>query len=167
MTLGVALACLLGLVLVAWLLLPVAREAGGVETPPTDERSELEDLYIQREGTYSTLKELDFDHETGKLILDDYRELRSRYSEEAILILKRIDELEAVRDVKAGRGARAAKAASLAKVASPMKAVVAANLLAATRAAADAEATAAAKADSLANADIPAPAKSKTPRESS
>ena len=102
MSLGIALACLLGLAALAWLLLPVVREAGGFDMPPSDERSELEDLYIQREGVYATLKELDFDHETAKLSDEDYRELRARYSEEAILILKRIDELEAAR---AGSGA--------------------------------------------------------------
>ena len=105
MSLGLALACLLGLALLAWLLLPVVKEAGGFTSLPTDARSELEDLYIQREGTYATLKELDFDHETGKLIQDDYRELRARYSEEAVEILKRIDALEAVRDI-AERGQR-------------------------------------------------------------
>jgi len=109
MMLGVALACLLGLTLLAWLLLPVIREAGGFSPPPTDARSELEDLYIQREGIYATLKELDFDHETGKLVDDDYKELRARYSGEAIQILKRVDLLEAAR-AKAARAPSAPKA---------------------------------------------------------
>jgi hypothetical protein len=110
MSLGIALACLLGLAVLAWLLLPVAREAGGFEKPPSDERSELEDLYIQREGLYATLKELDFDHETAKLLDEDYRELRARYSAEAIRVLKRIDEIEAARESARTRGPRPASA---------------------------------------------------------
>ena len=107
MSLGIALACLLGLALLAWLLLPVVREAGGFDRPPSEERSELEDLYIQREGIYATLKELDFDHETAKILDEDYRELRARYSAEALQILKRIDVLEA--SAKRVPGGRAPK----------------------------------------------------------
>jgi hypothetical protein len=95
MSLGLALACLLGLAFLAYLLLPIALEAGGTLLRPSGARSELGDLYIQREGTYATLKDLDFDFETGKLIEQDYRELRARYSAEAARILTRIDELEA------------------------------------------------------------------------
>ena len=94
MILGIALACLLGLALAAWMLFPIVLEAGGNMTRVSSARSELEDLYIQREGTYATLKELDFDFETGKLIEQDYRELRARYSAEAARILQRIDQLE-------------------------------------------------------------------------
>jgi hypothetical protein len=108
MSLGIALACLLGLTMLAWLLLPVVREASGFDAPPSDARSELEDLYIQREGIYATLKELDFDHETGKLMVEDYRELRARYSDEAIQILNRIDALEVARAI-AARTPRAPK----------------------------------------------------------
>ena len=94
MSLGIALACLLGLGFLAYLLLPIVMEAGGNLPRPSDARSELGDLYMQREGTYATLKDLDFDYETGKLIEQDYRELRARYSGEAARILLRIDELE-------------------------------------------------------------------------
>lgn len=94
MSLGVALACLLALAILAWLLLPLVYEAAGLAPAPTSTRSELEDLYVQREGTYATLKELEFDHETGKLSDEDFKELRGRYSAEAVKILQRIDELE-------------------------------------------------------------------------
>jgi hypothetical protein len=95
MTLGIALACLLGLALLAWVLFPIVLEAGGNLRTISTARSELEDLFVQREGVYATLKELDFDYETGKLIEQDYRELRARYSAEAARILQRIDQLEA------------------------------------------------------------------------
>lgn len=101
--LGIALACLLALAALAYLLLPILLEATGQLATPSSERSELEDLYIQREGTYATLKELEFDHETGKLIVEDYRELRARYSEEAYSILKRIEQLEAKEEIEKKR----------------------------------------------------------------
>jgi len=108
-SLGVALACLLSFGLLGYLLYPIISEASGHLAQSSAARSELEDLYIQREGTYATLKELEFDHETGKLIEEDYRELRARYSGEAVRILRRIDELEAA---SPGPGDRPKKAAS-------------------------------------------------------
>ena len=103
MMLGIALACLLGLTILAALLLPIVREASGLLDRNPSSRSELGDLYIQRAGTYSTLKELEFDFETGKLIEQDYRELRGRYGEEAVRILRRIDELEGSDTPRDGR----------------------------------------------------------------
>ena len=94
MTFGIVLACLIGLAALAWMIFPVALQAIGKGEPPSSTRPELEDLYIQRAGTYATLKELEFDHETGKLIEEDYRELRARYAAEAAQILRRIDDLE-------------------------------------------------------------------------
>ena len=52
MSLGVALACLLCLAILAWLLLPVVQEASGLAPAVSDERSELQDLYVQREGSF-------------------------------------------------------------------------------------------------------------------
>jgi len=95
MILGIALACLMAAGLLAWVLFPILLEASGQMGRFSSARSELEDLYVQREGTYATLKELEFDFETGKLIEGDYRELRARYSAEAARILQRIDQLEA------------------------------------------------------------------------
>ena len=100
MSLGLALGCLLGLGALAYLLLPIVMDAGGQARTVSAERSELEDLYIQREGMYSTLKELDFDFETGKLTEEDYRELRARYSDEAVRILQRIEEIEKADEIR-------------------------------------------------------------------
>lgn len=94
MSLGLALACLLALAILGYLLLPIVHHAWEPPSAASSARSELEDLYIQREGTYATLKELEFDYETGKLIDEDFRELRSRYSAEAVRILRRIEEVE-------------------------------------------------------------------------
>ena len=56
MSLGVVVALLLGLGVLAWLLLPIVMDTATPEArTASDERSDLEDLYIQREGTYATL----------------------------------------------------------------------------------------------------------------
>ena len=104
MIIGIVLACLVGLALLAWMLLPLVLEASGNIAGLSSARSELEDLFVQREGTYATLKELEFDFETGKLVEQDYRELRARYSAEASRILQRIDQLEAASSPAPVRG---------------------------------------------------------------
>jgi hypothetical protein len=101
-SLGLAIGCLLGLALLGYLLVPLVREGGASAPAELDTRSELEDLYIQREGVYSTLKELEFDFETGKLMEEDFRELRSRYAAEAVRILARIDDLEGGEEPRSG-----------------------------------------------------------------
>lgn len=53
-----------------------------------------EHLLAEKENLYSTIKELDFDHETGKISDDDYRELKSEYTEKALGVLKELDQDE-------------------------------------------------------------------------
>ncbi len=52
----------------------------------------LPHLLVQKEVAYATLKDLDFDFKTGKLSEEDYQELKSRYEEEALSILEKIDK---------------------------------------------------------------------------
>ena len=59
------------------------------------------ELYFQRDTTYSMLKELEFDFQSGTLTEEDYRDLEARYKEKAISILKGIDDLEKGTDVEA------------------------------------------------------------------
>lgn len=51
------------------------------------------ELYSKRDTTYSMLKELEFDFQSGILTEDDYRELETRYKRKAISTLKDIDSL--------------------------------------------------------------------------
>lgn len=95
--LGIAIGCLLGLAILAFVLIPIVKEATGLIVRAPTSRSALADLYVQRAGAYATLKELEFDFETGKLIEQDYHDLRARYRAEAVGILRSIDVLEATR----------------------------------------------------------------------
>jgi ribosomal protein L40E len=53
---------------------------------------ELKELYSKRNTTYSMLKELEFDYNSGILTEEDYKDLEARYKKKAISILKGIDD---------------------------------------------------------------------------
>ncbi|MBI4303999.1 MAG: zinc-ribbon domain-containing protein [Chloroflexi bacterium] len=53
---------------------------------------QLQELYAKRNTTYSMLKELEFDHSSGILSDEDYKDLESKYKGKAVSILKGIDE---------------------------------------------------------------------------
>ena len=58
------------------------------------EDGSLPELYSKRDTTYSMLKELEFDRQSGILTDEDYRDLEARYKRKAISILRDIDSLE-------------------------------------------------------------------------
>lgn len=57
------------------------------------EDDNLQELRSKRATTYSMLKELEFDFESGVLTEGDYRDLEARYKTKAISILKDMDKL--------------------------------------------------------------------------
>jgi hypothetical protein len=78
MTAGLVLAAVLAVVAVAFIALPFVREPEP-ESDRLDELSELErrrlELTEERDRALEALKELEFDHRTGKVSDNDYREL--------------------------------------------------------------------------------------------
>lgn len=52
---------------------------------------ELED---RKEAIYAAIKDIEFDYQMGKLSEEDFTELRQQYKEEAISLLKKIDEIQ-------------------------------------------------------------------------
>ncbi len=56
--------------------------------------SEREQLEIERDIIYDAIRELDFDHQTGKIDDEDYRLQRERWVERGIAVLKALDALE-------------------------------------------------------------------------
>ncbi len=53
----------------------------------------LQELHSKRDTTYSMLKELEFDYQSGILSEEDYRDLEGRYKRKAISILRNVDDL--------------------------------------------------------------------------
>lgn len=60
----------------------------------TSLEEELKNLHTQKESLYTALKEFDFDYNMGKLSKEDYEELKTRYTAQAIEVLKGIDSME-------------------------------------------------------------------------
>lgn len=58
------------------------------------EESELTDLLYRKEAAYIALKDLEFDHKTGKIDEADYLEMKSRFEAEAVALLGKIDEMK-------------------------------------------------------------------------
>jgi len=52
-----------------------------------------EDLFIAKERIYANIKDLDFDHQVGKVADADYHLMRNHMKEEAGQILEQIDHL--------------------------------------------------------------------------
>ncbi|MGE5138971.1 MAG: zinc-ribbon domain-containing protein [Rudaea sp.] len=63
------------------------------ETANGDER--LESLLSQRNNVFDAIKDLDFDHATGKLSDEDYRQMRARYDLQAAEVLQKMDTIGA------------------------------------------------------------------------
>jgi len=57
------------------------------------EDEQLQELHSRRDTTYSMLKELEFDKESGILSEEDYQELETRYKSKAISILRGLDDV--------------------------------------------------------------------------
>ena len=76
----------------AYIGLPLFRkQAYGTVPGQARENEELHRLLTLKENAYQTIKDIQFDHETGKISEEDYSELLSRYEGEAMDILKEID----------------------------------------------------------------------------
>ena len=65
----------------------------------TSDAGKLQELFSKRDTTYSMIKELEFDLQSGTLNEDDYRELEEKYKGEAVSVLKDIDNLDKGNDV--------------------------------------------------------------------
>ncbi len=76
---------------VVWIVARPLR--GGAAATASDETAEIEDLLAAREAKYREIRELDLDHDTGKLSDEDHRAQARVLRAEAIEILKRLDAL--------------------------------------------------------------------------
>ena len=54
----------------------------------------VEELFIAKERVYANIKDLDFDHQVGKIDPRDYQTMRQALKQEAEAILVRIDQLK-------------------------------------------------------------------------
>ncbi len=83
----------------AFVAYPLFRQRRRSANATADDR--LGELLSNRDTTYSMLKELEFDYQSGILSKEDYQELEARYKGKAISVLKGIDGLKDIGDVEA------------------------------------------------------------------
>ncbi len=88
----VVVALLLTALTFAFITYPFLKRTSRSTDSVDDEKSR--ELYSKRDTTYSMLKELEFDFQSGILTEADYRDLEIRYRRKAISILKNINDLE-------------------------------------------------------------------------
>jgi hypothetical protein len=102
-TIGLILAAVLAVAAVLYAALPFLREPqrpdGSLATSGEDELRRLH-LLEERDRALAALKELEFDHRTGKVSDDDYEQLVGQLRLEAAEALEALDEqaLPAVRE---------------------------------------------------------------------
>lgn len=73
----------------AFTLLPMLRPTARISLDDN-----AEDLFLSKERVYANIKDLDFDHQVGKIGREDYLAMRQALKEEAEAILERIDQLK-------------------------------------------------------------------------
>ena len=79
---------------VAW---PLVRKKGGGKEPALVEDTELGEMLAQKDAALLAISELETDYEMRNLSQDDYVELRKKYEEQAMALLKSVDELRSER----------------------------------------------------------------------
>jgi hypothetical protein len=63
------------------------------DPPPQPGHAELQDLLGEKQTLYAAISELEFDHQAGKLALEDYQQTRRSYELRAVALLEQIDGL--------------------------------------------------------------------------
>jgi len=61
------------------------------ENISTDQSGQLLDLIDMKENMLSTIKDLEFDHDIGKLSTEDYNKMNTQYRNKAIDLMKKIE----------------------------------------------------------------------------
>lgn len=77
------------IVVAAFVARPLIEKMSGVDATP----SRMDDLISQREAILIELRDLDFDHSTGKMNDDDYTEQRARLTAKGVEILRALDTM--------------------------------------------------------------------------
>lgn len=76
------------------------------EPPPQPGHAELQELLGEKQTLYVAIKELEFDHQAGKLALEDYQQTRRSYELRAVALLEQIDRLGERQARKGAEGSR-------------------------------------------------------------
>lgn len=84
----------LALVVLVFVLHPLWRAEELLADAEDEEDVTLEELYARRDSLYQAIKELEFDHQVGRVTEEDYRHFLARLKGEAADVLRQIDEVQ-------------------------------------------------------------------------
>jgi len=59
-----------------------------------DSNHSAHDLIERKEAIYAAIKDIEFDYQMGKLSEEDFQALRQQYKDEAVGLLKKIDQVQ-------------------------------------------------------------------------
>ena len=102
MTAGTLLALILAATIAAAVIAPLLRE--GSSAAPHDDFVTARDLQSKQDMLLASLKDLEDDHATDKVSEEDYNELRTRLSAEAVEVMRALDADEQRREDEATSG---------------------------------------------------------------
>ena len=85
--------------LVVWVGEPLVRRGRTRETAADAQADVIERLTLQKETLYTAIRDLDFDHQTGKVDAEDHAVLRRQMEEEAADILRQLDLADPLADL--------------------------------------------------------------------
>ncbi|MBW2622914.1 MAG: zinc ribbon domain-containing protein [Deltaproteobacteria bacterium] len=77
-----------------WIVSPLLRAVRPDDASDSRRDEELQQLEVGKEGILATIKELEFDLNMGKISDEDYEELKEQYKNEAVGLIREIDELK-------------------------------------------------------------------------
>ena len=103
MTAGTLLALILAATIAAAVIAPLLRE-GSSSAAPHDDFVTARDLQSKQDMLLASLKDLEDDHATDKVSEEDYNELRTRLSAEAVEVMRALDADEQRREDEATSG---------------------------------------------------------------
>jgi len=93
---GITMA-LISLAAVVFIIYPLLKRENSIaEKKRVDDGSG--DMALRKESVYASLKELEFDYQTGKLSREDYEGLRSDLENMALSLLKKADRVKEEKD---------------------------------------------------------------------
>jgi hypothetical protein len=87
----VLLTLLISFFIVSPIIIARNRKSGNLPARSNHHAGELID---RKETIYASIKEIEFDYEMGKLSEEDFQELRRQYKNEAVNLLKKIDQTQ-------------------------------------------------------------------------
>ena len=91
MTGGAITILVLAVVALAFVVAPLLREDSARQERTSDALSEARELQSRRDMLLASLKDLEDDHDTHKMVDADYVELRDKLTAQAVEVMKRLD----------------------------------------------------------------------------